>query len=193
MRRSYKNITVSQFQKISAINPDEPDEVKQCLKLEILSGKPYEYFDLAPFKVLEVWLYRLKVLESTSIPKRVNKTIIVNGHLYRLRSECKDFSKGLYLSIKAYDGKYIENLHKVLAAIYKPVFWRDKTKQQCDFKEATLGQVYGAFFLFSRKLLTAKMHIEYSMQESIKVINQRVKEMEIQSQVLTAGSTSSSG
>lgn len=188
MHSSYKALTVSEFQRIAAINENEPAEVKACLKLEILTSKSYEYFDELQWSSLDIWLGRLKMLELTAFPTKLRKMIVINGHVYRLRPECKDYSKGIYLSLKAYDGNYIQNMHKVLSVLYRPLYAIDKDKQHADFKVASLGQVYGAFFLFSRKLQNAKLRIAFLNLESQTVINQRLKEIETELPKHMAGS-----
>jgi hypothetical protein len=83
--------------------------------------------------------------------KGINKYVFIKGTLYRGCLDTTSLDAGQYIDLKNFaKGGISENLHNLLACIYKPVFGKyNHSKVANDMLNAKLNKVYGLVFFYS--------------------------------------------
>lgn len=186
MVKSYRNLKVGQYIELQSIDKDLQRIDRIVLTASIVTGKPVDHFDNMNMDEIPTFPF----LESGKMPFKVKKTLFLNGKIYRANIKVKDFPPSVWGAIMHYRTDTIENLHNILAWIYKPVFtsWKkyDTEKAAHDFyNHANMADVYGCFFLFFRLSRKWKATMEFSINQSREILMAHLKEMEADSSLLT--------
>lgn len=174
---AYSKLSVKKYQQLNKIPPPitdgDPIDIElsknefNIARLAIITGKSADELEAEPFRRLKHLMRKLRFLDENKHPGKQHRIIWLNGTRYVLRSELKDYSKGIYLTLKAYGNDVIGNMHHILAWLYQPTFGKhDPDKAANDFLKAKMSKVYGTFFLFSRMLQRSKVLLAYSRLEA---------------------------
>lgn len=129
----WDKITVGQFQQLYDIKQGNFDlEVdRQVHLLACLDGKPVDYYESMLLTDLMRECERTKFLSAQDVPVMpAPKTITINGQSYKPLYEFCDVVAGQFIdvmSVAKTPDEHILNLHRMLAAICRPV--KDKKVQ----------------------------------------------------------------
>jgi hypothetical protein len=158
---------------IKNISEEMPQLEKDCLRLSIVCKKPVEYFESMEFRDLNRHRAALKFLDK--LPTRSGRAIWIGFKRYRPLLKPEVHSTEIWLSLVHYrDRGVIQNLHNILAWIYKPMFGKAKEE---DFKRARMADVYGTFFLFCQLHSKWKAALKYSEAESLRILMEHLTEV----------------
>ena len=175
---SYRQITVEQLIKLGKIDKGLSKIERDVAILSILTGQPEEYFDSLSWDELTKLVREIRFLDENKLPAKIKKVIWLNKTRYVAHTHPGSYSTDVYLSIKLYQKDTLNNIHKILAWMYKPSFAKhDPEKSANDFLKASVADVYGAFFLLSQVLLNWKAITEYSIMESSEILTNHMKEV----------------
>lgn len=178
------NLTVKQFQHISKISKSSKDELdKQIEIVSYLSGKSEdEVLKLPLDKIKQVFSECGFAAPSTGL----HKYIFVNGILYKGCLDITSLDAGQYIDLKNFAKQGInENLHNLLACVYKPVFGKyNHSKIANDMLKAKLNKVYGLVFFYSAVLellnptiLMCSVLAAQDIEETMKEIEKEWKDL----------------
>ena len=102
--------------------------------LSYIYGKPETYYRKLSFKSLGYYRNTIAELYSNAPQFRIHKYIIVNGKVYKLLTDCRKFSAGRFLGLKAHIADGIEkNFNKIVALCYKPLIGSDHLDAQGNY------------------------------------------------------------
>jgi len=146
------NLTVKQFQHISNLVKSNKDELDKEIEIvSYLSGKSED-------EVLKLPLGKIKKIFNdcgyASPSKGITKYLWIKGMLYKACLDCTELNTGQYIDLKNFAKQGInENLHNLLAIIYKPVLGKvEHSKLANDILDVKLNKVYGIVFFYSAVL-----------------------------------------
>jgi hypothetical protein len=178
---------------IQNISADMPQPEKDCLRLSFVCNKPVEYFEAMEFRDLNRHRVALKFLDK--VPTRSGRAVWIGFMRYRPMLKPEEHSTETWLSLVHYrDRGVIQNLHNILAWLYKPMFGQTDPEK---FKAARMADVYGTFFLFCQRHRKWKTALKYSEAQSLMILTEHLREVEMWTkepdyqklQKSTAGST----
>ncbi len=172
---SIKDLTVQQYMDCLDIyqTPDMDLLDREILILSKLSGKPEDYFTSMDIGELKKLFRKVPVLTLVNLKDvRHNKYLFINGWLYKAVIKPKDINVALYRDLKTYIEKGIdENLHKILACIYRPVLIKytgkvhEKTAKL--MLKQKIGHVTGAVFFYSDLLKRLSNPIQTYLEQTL--------------------------
>lgn len=107
---------------------------KDITLLSYIYGKPESYYQKLSFKSLGYYRNTIAELYDDAPQFRIRKYIIVNGKAYKLLTDCRKFSAGRFLGLKAHIADGIEkNFNKIVALCYKPLIGADHLDAQGNY------------------------------------------------------------
>ena len=167
-------VTVKQFQEIAKVNDSKLDQLDKQIKIySIVTGKSEDY-------ILNLPLDKIKKLaqECQVINKGKAKYLYIGGTLYKFVGLAETLTAGQYIDLKNFAKDFTNNLHLMLAIVYKPVWGKyDHKKVSEDMLKADIGKVYGTLFFCSKVLEELNPTILCSMWIAQKDIKEVMEEI----------------
>lgn len=128
------------------MNPLDSD----YLKMSIVWDKPTNFFDKINFAKLNTCRIMVNQIISEAPSVKLKPVLWLNGTRYKAIMKPEAFDTSTYLALQLYRKDPINNLHHILAWLYRPTLAKhDADKAAKDFLNARMHHVNGTFFLFS--------------------------------------------
>lgn len=145
-------MTVKQYMAIKAIPEEMSTREAGAIKMSILFGKPVEHYEGLSFKEFDKLLPYILFIDTDPVAP-VKRTIWIGFTRYKLHDKVSDYNPDTGLSLVHFRTiGLLANIHKFAGWIYRPTFAKhDKYKAANDLLNAKITDVYGGFFLFSKK------------------------------------------
>lgn len=175
----FNKVTVKQFIELAKVDKDLPFYDRICRRLSILTGKPEEHFEAMEFDKLNALAASISFLDVAPVVK-VKPVLWLRGTRYVLKDKPAEYNTSAYLAFKTYEKTKEQNIHHLLAWMYRPTFSKhNPEKAAADFLHAKITDVQGAFFLFTRKLQESRLHIQYSVLEAEQTLKDHLPELQV--------------
>lgn len=147
---SWNEVTIRQFQEIKGVEDSRDRALEICSIL--LDKDPEEIRKYDAQSVARI----LRALEWAMIhPKDEEyvESLVIDGVEYRMIENLNHFSGGEWWDMEEYLDDYVNNLHNILAMIYRPdgEYDAEKCRKRGEMflDKVNIGQVYGALVFFS--------------------------------------------
>lgn len=177
----FNKITVRQYQVLNQILESDADLLdKQINAIAYFMGKSSVWVESLPLDIFKYYSSQLTFVKNPNINTKLKKYVFIKGRLFKAETEFEKLLSGQYIDLKelSKDGNSINNLHKLLACIYKPVFFKYNHKECSDLMlDAKLGDVYGLLFFCSLELERLSPYIQMCLEESATLIEREMKEI----------------
>ena len=174
------NITVEQFQEASpyykkAVEAKETEEALNnwMVVIAIVTDTTVDVIQEMPFDKLKEKIKELAWL-GTLPPDSPKFKIEINGIKYKAPKDEKEFNTSSYIEYKTFlKGGAIENLHLLLATLYRPEEKQSHKERAEIFKKVMIGEVYGMVFFWTKRY---KKRIARIKSYGLKVAQKKNKE-----------------
>jgi hypothetical protein len=207
--KSYKKITVEQYQQVYPLIPNW-DKTKFQI-LSILSGKSIDYVESLELKILNHYLIRIsflrKPIEST-LKIKYDAAGLVGGVEHDMKHSRFVFRKKLFYGLRSVTeintdqyrnlndlligSNEVEQLHNLAAICYRPAFRKYNAAQHAEhaelFKKAKVSDIYPTVFFCSEVLINWNLNTPDYL-ESREIIRNHLQEMNGTSLESIGGST----
>ena len=174
------NITVDQFQEAlpyykKAIEAKDTEESLNnwMIVIACVTDSTVDVIQEMPTDKLKAQIKELAWLGT--LPSDSPKfKIEINGIKYKAPKDESEFNTSGYIEYKTFlKGGVIENLHLILATIYRPEIKQSHKERAEIFKNAMIGDVYGMVFFWTKRY---KKKISRLQAYGLKVAKQKNKE-----------------
>lgn len=174
------NITVEQFQEAlpyykKAVEAKETEEALNnwMVVIAIVTDTTVDVIQEMPIDKLKEKIKELAWL-GTLPPDSPKFKIEINGIKYKAPKDESDFNTSGYIEYKTFlKGGLIENLHLILATIYKPEEKQSHKERAEIFKKVMIGDVYGMVFFWAKRY---KKQMDRIKSYGLKVAQKKNKE-----------------
>jgi len=184
----FNTLTVRQYQVLNEIFDSEAELLdKQINAIAYLLGRSTIWVESLPLDKFKYYAGQLTFIKQPNINTKIKKYVFVGGVLFKAETEFEKLLAGQYIDLKelAKDGSGVKNLHKLLACIYKPVFFKYDHKKCSEIMlNAKLGKVYGLLFFCTNELERLNDYILTSLEEANKTIAEAMNEMRTELEAL---------
>ena len=139
----YSNLKVKQLYGAKKIIGSEVNRLdKDISLLSYIYGKPESYYQKLSFKSLALYRNTIAELYDDAPGFRIRKYIIVNGKVYKLLTDCRKFSTGRFLGLKAHISNGIEkNFNKIVALCYKPLIGAENLDEHGNYVDLNPNEI----------------------------------------------------
>lgn len=185
------NITVEQFQEAlpyykKAIEAKETEEAlnQWSIVIAIITGTTMEAVQDLPIDKLKAQIKDIEWLGT--LPSDSPKfKLEIDGVKYKAPKLESEFNASRYIEYKTFlQGGVIENLHLILATIYRPESDQSHKERAEIFKKAIIGEVYGMVFFWTKRYKKRISRIQaYGLkiakeknEEALKILLETLKE-----------------
>lgn len=194
---NYKDIKLEQLAGVHKILKSKDDHVDKCIRLlSYLTNKSRRYYESLPLWKLQHHFKQISFLFQPNPKLPVKKVIWLNGYPYKALLDVSKFSSSRYLSLKHYvsNGQTEQNLHKIIALMYKPLFKSDKLDEEGNYKDDSMNEinrraelikskscydVYGAVFFYSKVSTILSARMQTYLEQAMEKINHHMKELNL--------------
>ena len=174
------SITVEQFQEAlpyykKAVEAKETEEALNnwMVVIAIVTDTTVDVIQEMPIDKLKEKIKELAWL-GTLPPDSPKFKIEINGIKYKAPKDESDFNTSGYIEYKTFlKGGLIENLHLILATIYKPEEKQSHKERAEIFKKVMIGDVYGMVFFWAKRY---KKQMDRIKSYGLKVAQKKNKE-----------------
>ena len=174
------SITVEQFQEAlpyykKAVEAKETEEALNnwMVVIAIVTDTTVDVIQEMPIDKLKEKIKELAWL-GTLPPDSPKFKIEINGIKYKAPKDESDFNTSGYIEYKTFlKGGLIENLHLILATIYKPEEKQSHKERAEIFKKVMIGEVYGMVFFWAKRY---KKQMDRIKSYGLKVAQKKNKE-----------------
>ena len=178
---NFNSITVKQYQTLNEIF-DSQDELidKQINAIAYLTNKSTSEVEAMDLSMFKYYSGQLSFVKAPEINTKVNKYVWVKGKLFKGCLDLENLSTGQYIDLKELgkDGNHVKNLHKLLACIYSPMFFKYDHKKCSEIMlNAKMGDVYGLLFFYTNELERLNSYIRMCSEEALQTIQNHLKEV----------------
>lgn len=174
------SITVEQFQEAlpyykKAVEAKETEEALNnwMVVIAIVTDTTVDVIQEMPIDKLKEKIKELAWL-GTLPPDSPKFKIEINGIKYKAPKDESDFNTSGYIEYKTFlKGGLIENLHLILATIYRPEEKQSHKERAEIFKKVMIGDVYGMVFFWAKRY---KKQMDRIKSYGLKVAQKKNKE-----------------
>jgi hypothetical protein len=171
---SWSEVTLRKFQEVAQVDIEN----ERLRAIEIISIMADCDPDLLKNTDLQSLNLVLDKLEWTKIPPsdEYKTEITIKGIVYNLVN-LRSLSNGEWIDLDGFCEKHIDNIHKIMAVLYRPVGEEYNSKSSEEraslfLDEVKISDVFGTMLFFSLIGIKYMTHIETYLQEDL---NQRRK------------------
>lgn len=189
--KSFNQVTVSQYQRISPIyqkieKESDPITIASdwCRIISILTDKTPADIEAMPIDKLKAIIKSLNWLVNGNIKPKKRKYLFIKGRLHKAKLDAKQFNTAQYVEIKTFlsRGNWIEEMHNILASIYSPLTFKGfkhngETHQERAefFKTVPVSKVYPVVFFYSVQFKDSMKRIQ---EYGLKMLKEKQKEID---------------
>ena len=189
--KSFSQVTVSQYQRISPIyqkieKESDPITIASdwCRIISILTDKTPADIEAMPIDKLKAIIKSLNWLVNGNIKPKKRKYLFIKGRLHKAKLDAKQFNTAQYVEIKTFlsRGNWIEEMHNILASIYSPLTFKGfkhngETHQERAefFKTVPVSKVYPVVFFYSVQFKSSMKRIQ---EYGLKMLKEKQKEID---------------
>lgn len=176
------NITVDQFQEAlpyykKAVEATDTEEALNnwMIVIACVTDTTVDIVQEMPIDKLKAQIKDLAWLGTT--PSDSPKfSLELNGVKYKAPKEETEFTTSSYIEYKTFlKGGLIENLHLILASIYRPEIKQSHKERAEIFKSAMISDVYGTVFFWTKRY---KKRIAHLKAYGLKLAQKKEKEVQ---------------
>jgi hypothetical protein len=152
-KMNWNNITIGQFQQISALrvaSKPQLDDIEQLDNisklLSIVYDKSLDAIEELPLHEYNDKARRCMFLLTDAIPVKPVRNFKIAGQTYKINYKLQEFKNWKAQSLAMFEGDPVLNLHYIMALFSTPVKWGFKTKDGAGQYEANATAMLNAPF-----------------------------------------------
>lgn len=167
---NWNEVTIGQFQDLSVLNRDSKDYSISTLSI-LIDTQPEDIRKFDPQSLSKI-LRHLEWAMKYPRDDYYKQEIEVDGKTYTMIENLNEFTGGQWWDMEEYLNNYNDNLHYLLAMIYRPLgeeYDSEKCKARGELfaDKVMIGEVYGSLLFFSivekRSIITIQQYLSTTL------------------------------
>jgi ribonuclease HI len=183
--KSFNEFTVEQFQRWHAVKTEDLLD-REIEYLSIAMGKTVDEIEAIPRGELKKYIKVINNYPNLKVNDKVKKFLAIGWKPYQAITDAKYLrelmSADTYMLVQqlsATEADSIQNMHRILGAMYAPYYPFRKPKLEHiktadKMKQAKIGDVYGAVFFYSVVWQELQPILAQHLEEATKTIMERM-------------------